>query len=154
MPKTPTFDYIVVGAGSTGCVLADRLTADGTTRVLMLEAGGPGSAPQVHTPAPFGTLFGTEMDWGYGTVPQAGTGARVAVPRGRMLGGSSSLNAMVHIRGNRTDYDGWQANYGATGWSHADVLPYFTRAECNSRLGTPRHGTVRCTCRIRAICTR
>jgi choline dehydrogenase len=141
MLETPTFDYIVVGAGSAGCVLADRLTADGTARVLLLEAGGDDSAPQVRTPALFGTLFGTEMDWGYGTVPQAGTGARVAVPRGRMLGGSSSLNAMVYIRGNRADYDGWQANYGATGWSYADVLPYFRRAECNSRLGAPEHGT-------------
>jgi choline dehydrogenase len=141
MPLTPTFDYIVVGAGSAGCVLADRLTADGSTRVLLLEAGGEDSAPQVHTPALFGTLFGTEMDWGYQTVPQAGTGARVAVPRGRMLGGSSSLNAMVYVRGNRADYDGWQANYGAAGWSYADVLPYFTRAECNARLGAPQHGT-------------
>jgi choline dehydrogenase len=87
-------------------VLADRLTADGTTRVLLLEAGGEDSAPE-----------------------------------GRMLGGGSSLNAMVYIRGNRADYDGWQANYGATGWSYADVLPYFTRAECNSRLGAPQHGT-------------
>lgn len=141
MPETQTFGYIVVGAGSAGCVLADRLTADGTTRVLLLEAGGEDSAPQVRTPALFGTLFGSEMDWGYQTVPQPGTGAGVAVPRGRMLGGSSSLNAMVYIRGNRADYDGWQANHGATVWSYADVLPYFARAECNSRLGAPQHGT-------------
>jgi choline dehydrogenase len=140
MHATYEFDYIVVGAGSAGCVLADRLTADGSTRVLVLEAGGEDSASQVRTPALFGTLFGTEMDWAYRTVRQAGSGTRVAVPRGRMLGGSSSLNAMVYIRGNRADYDGWQANYGATGWSYADVLPYFMRAECNSRLGAPLHG--------------
>jgi choline dehydrogenase-like flavoprotein len=140
LAEVNVFDYIVVGAGSAGCVLADRLSADGSTRVLLLEAGGSDSAPQVRAPALFGSLLGTDMDWGYGTVAQAGTGSRVAVPRGRMLGGSSSLNAMVYIRGNRADYDGWQTDHGATGWSYHDVLPYFARAERNSRLEAPWHG--------------
>ncbi len=130
----------MVGAGSAGCVLANRLSVDGMTRVLLLEAGGRDSAPAVHTPALFGTLFNTEMDWAYRTVPQSGTGARVWIPRGRMLGGSSSMNAMVYIRGNRGDYDSWAADHGATGWGYDEVLPYFIRAECNSRLQGPLHG--------------
>jgi choline dehydrogenase len=140
MPELSEFDYIVVGAGSAGCVLANRLSVDGMTRVLLLEAGGRDSAPAVHTPALFGTLFNTEMDWAYRTVPQSGTGARVWIPRGRMLGGSSSMNAMVYIRGNRGDYDSWAADHGATGWGYDEVLPYFIRAECNSRLQGPLHG--------------
>jgi choline dehydrogenase len=140
MSETGVFDFIVVGAGSAGCVLANRLSADGSARVLLLEAGGDDSAPEVHIPAFFGMLFGTEMDWAYRSVLQAGTGSRVAVPRGRMLGGCSSLNAMVYNRGNRADYDGWQAQYGATGWGYDEVLSYFVRAECNARLGWPLHG--------------
>lgn len=135
-----TFDYIVVGAGSAGCVLANRLSADGSARVLLLEAGGEDSAPEVHIPALFGTLFGTAMDWGYRTVPQAGTGSQVAVPRGRMLGGSSSLNAMIYMRGNPADYDAWRTEHGVTGWDFEEILPYFLRAERNSRLGPPLHG--------------
>jgi choline dehydrogenase len=140
MPETNVFDFIVIGAGSAGCVLAYRLSADGFARVLLLEAGGDDSTPEVHIPALFGTLFGTEMDWAYRTVPQACTGSQIAVPRGRMLGGSSSMNAMIYVRGNPADYDGWRAEHGATGWSYSDVLPYFIRAERNARLGSPLHG--------------
>jgi choline dehydrogenase len=140
MSETGVFDFIVVGAGSAGCVLANRLSADGSARVLLLEAGGDDSAPEVHIPALFGMLFGTEMDWAYRTVLQAGTGSRVAVPRGRMLGGCSSLNAMVYTRGNPSDYNGWCSEHGATGWGYDEVLPYFRRAECNARLGSPLHG--------------
>jgi choline dehydrogenase-like flavoprotein len=140
MLEVSDFDYVVVGAGSAGCVLANRLSSDGTTRVLLLEAGGTDSAPAVHMPALFGTLFGTEMDWAYRTVPQSGTGTRICIPRGRMLGGCSSMNAMVYIRGNRVDYDSWAADYGASGWGYDAVLPYFVRAERNSRLQGPLHG--------------
>lgn len=140
MSDTAAFDFIVIGAGSAGCVLANRLSADESARVLLLEAGGDASAPEVHIPALFGTLFGTDMDWAYRTVVQAGTGSRIAMPRGRMLGGSSSLNAMIYIRGNPADYDGWQTQYSAAGWGYRDVLPYFLRAERNARLGPPLHG--------------
>jgi choline dehydrogenase len=140
MSETATFDFIVIGAGSAGCVLANRLSADESTRVLLLEAGGDASAPEVHIPALFGTLFGTDMDWSYRTVVQASTGTSIAMPRGRMLGGSSSLNAMIYIRGNPADYDGWQTQHGAIGWGYQDVLPYFLRAERNARLGPPLHG--------------
>jgi choline dehydrogenase len=140
MTETGAFDFIVVGAGSAGCVLANRLSADGSARVLLLEAGGDDSAPEVHIPALFGALFGTEMDWAYRTVPQAGTGSRVLVPRGRVLGGSSSINAMIYARGNPADYDCWRAEHGAIGWGYDEVLPYFVRAERNARLGPPLHG--------------
>jgi choline dehydrogenase len=138
--KTATYDFIIVGGGSAGCVLANRLSADESARVLLLEAGGDASAPVVQTPALFATMFGTDVDWSYRTVVQAGTGSRIAAPRGRMLGGSSSLNAMIYARGNPADYDGWANQHGATGWAHHDVLPYFLRSERNSRLGGPWHG--------------
>ncbi len=140
MSETLVFDFIVVGAGSAGCVLANRLTADGSARVLLLEAGGEDSAPEVRIPILFGALMGTDMDWSYRSVLQAGTGSQVAVPRGRMLGGTSSMNAMVYIRGNPADYDCWQTHHGATGWGYDEVLPYFVRAESNARLGCPLHG--------------
>ncbi|BBY46704.1 hypothetical protein MARA_01340 (plasmid) [Mycolicibacterium arabiense] len=134
------YDFIIIGGGSAGCVLANRLSADESARVLLLEAGGEDSAPEVHIPALFGTMFGTNVDWAYRTVVQAGTGRRIAVPRGRMLGGSSSLNAMIYARGNPADYDAWETGHGAAGWGHRDVLPYFRRSEHNSRLGPPWHG--------------
>jgi choline dehydrogenase len=140
MSETETFDFIVIGAGSAGCVLANRLSADESARILLLEAGGNDSAPEVRIPALFGTLFGTDMDWAYRTVVQERTGSRIAIPRGRMLGGSSSLNAMIYIRGNPADYDGWETQHGAAGWGFHDVLPYFLRAERNARLGLPLHG--------------
>ncbi|MEC4763249.1 GMC family oxidoreductase N-terminal domain-containing protein [Mycobacterium sherrisii] len=134
MTDNGAFDFIVVGAGSAGCVLANRLTADGCARVLLLEARGEDSAPEVHIPAFFGALFETEMDWAYRTVPQTGTGGRVAVPRGRLLGGSSSINGMIYVRGNPADYDCWRDEHGAVGWGYEEVLPYFIRAERTARL--------------------
>ncbi|MEL6616181.1 MAG: GMC family oxidoreductase N-terminal domain-containing protein, partial [Bacteroidota bacterium] len=134
------YDYILVGAGSAGCVLAHRLTEDPGVRVLLLEAGGPDSDPQIHIPATFSRLFKTEADWGYHTVPQVEAGGREWFwPRGKVLGGSSSINAMIYIRGHRADYDGWAAR-GCTGWGYADVLPYFKKSEDNARLAGPYHG--------------
>jgi choline dehydrogenase len=133
-----TFDYIVIGAGSAGCVLANRLSEDEAARVLLLEAGGEDDADEVHIPAAFSTLFRTKYDWNYDTVEQKNLGGRPAYwPRAKMLGGCSSMNAMIYIRGNRADYDGW----GVPGWAFDDVLPYFVRAERNARLSGPLHGT-------------
>ncbi|MGE2816970.1 GMC family oxidoreductase [Mycobacterium heidelbergense] len=135
------FDFIVVGAGSAGCVLANRLSADGSTRVLLVEAGPAELPPAVRIPALFPTLIGTQVDWSYRSIRQAGTCSSIAVPRGRMIGGSSSMNAMIYVRGNRADYDGWRSDHGAVGWGYDDVLPYFVRAECNIRLRGQLHGT-------------
>ena len=122
-------EYAVVGAGSAGCVLADRLSADGDSRVALIEAGGPDRRAEVSIPAAFPKLFGTPLDWAFRTVPQPElAGRRVAWPRGRTLGGSSSLNAQIWTRGHRADYDGWAAG-DCPGWSFAEVLPYFRRAE-------------------------
>jgi choline dehydrogenase len=137
-----TFDYIVVGAGSAGCVLANRLTENPDTSVLLLEAGGADTADEIHIPAAFATLFKTKWDWNYETVEQKHMGGRTSYwPRMKALGGCSSMNAMIYIRGNKADYDGWRDEHGATGWGWEDVLPYFVRAERNTRLGGPLHGT-------------
>lgn len=141
MAERESFDYVVVGAGSAGCVLANRLTEDPSARVLLLEAGGEDNADEIHIPAAFASLFKTRWDWDYQTTEQKHTGKSAYWPRGKMLGGSSSMNAMIYIRGNRADYDGWRDNHGAAGWGHDDVLPYFRRAEGNTRLGAPLHGT-------------
>ncbi|EWC60559.1 Choline dehydrogenase [Actinokineospora spheciospongiae] len=142
MAVRESFDYVVVGAGSAGCVLAARLSEDPGTSVLLLEAGGPDDADELHIPAAFSSLFKTRWDWNYETVEQKHLGGRSAYwPRGKTLGGCSSMNAMIYIRGNRADYDTWRDAHGATGWGHDDVLPYFTRAERNTRLGGPLHGT-------------
>ncbi len=139
---TETFDYVVVGAGSAGCVLANRLTEDAAVRVLLLEAGGEDDADEIHIPLAFSTLFKTRFDWNYETVEQKHLGDRRAYwPRAKVLGGCSSMNAMIYIRGNRADYDGWASARGATGWGYDDVLPYFVRAEHNTRLSGPLHGT-------------
>jgi len=135
------FDYVIVGGGSAGCVLAGRLSADPATRVCLIEAGPDDD--NVLCRVPFGAavfLPGKWRNWAFQTLPQAGLdGRRGYQPRGRMLGGSSSMNAMIYIRGHPTDYDDWAAQ-GATGWSFADVLPYFKRAESNERLGGTLHG--------------
>ncbi len=136
-----SFDYVVVGAGSAGAVLASRLTEDPAVTVCLLEAGGEPDADEIALPAAFPTLFRTRWDWGYVTTEQKQLGSRRADwPRMRALGGCSAMNAMIYIRGNRADYDGWRDAHGASGWGYDDVLPYFVRAERNSRLGGPYHG--------------
>jgi choline dehydrogenase len=135
------YDYVVVGAGSAGCVLANRLTEDPGVSVLLLEAGGEDDADEIHIPAAFPSLFKTKWDWNYETVQQKHLGDRTTYwPRMKALGGCSSMNAMIYIRGNRADYDTW-ADLGATGWGYDDVLPYFVKAEHNARLSGPLHGT-------------
>lgn len=135
-----TFDYIIVGAGSAGCVLARRLTEDPTVRVLLLEAGEPDRRREIHIPAAFSKLFRSECDWNYTTTPQPGLGGRELYwPRGKVLGGSSSINAMMYVRGHRSDYDRWR-DAGNAGWGYDDVLPLFKRSE-HQELGPSKfHG--------------
>jgi choline dehydrogenase-like flavoprotein len=134
------YDYVVVGAGSAGCVLAARLSEDPDVSVALVEAGPPDTAPEIHIPAAFPTLFKTRWDWDFDSETEAGLGGRRAyLPRGRMLGGSSSMNAMMYVRGNAADYDGWAAA-GALGWSYREVLPYFKRSEDNERGADAYHG--------------
>jgi choline dehydrogenase len=144
MPTSPdsreSFDFVIVGAGSAGCVLANRLSADPSVRVLLLEAGPEDTAEAIGVPALFSSLFGSEIDWNYQLEPQRHYQGWSRYPRGKTLGGSSSINAMVYIRGDRADFDGWR-DRGCLGWGYDEVLPYFIQAEHNSRLGTPLHGT-------------
>ncbi len=136
-----SYDYIVVGAGSAGAVLAARLSEDRNARVLLLEAGGPDRDKRVHTPAASGALYKTEYDWNYETEPQPFLkGRRLYWPRGKTLGGSSAINRMVYIRGHHADYDGW-AEAGCRGWSWDEVLPFFKKAEDQARGASPFHGT-------------
>jgi choline dehydrogenase len=141
MPDSEVCDYVVVGAGSAGCVLAARLTEDPSVRVVLLEAGPADDVDEVHIPAAFFRLFKTERDWDYSTEAQKQLhGRRLYWPRGRMLGGCASINAMIYIRGSRLDYDRWRDEYGCTGWGYADLLPYFRRAEDQARGPSPYHG--------------
>src|SRR6201996_6761492 len=134
------FDYVIVGAGSAGCVLAARLSEDPDVRVALLEAGGEDTAPEIRIPAIFPIMFKTELDWDLFGDPEPGMdNRRLYLPRGKMLGGCSSINAMIYVRGNRADYDGWAAA-GATGWSYDEVLPYFRRSEDNERGEDRYHG--------------
>jgi choline dehydrogenase len=135
------YDYIIVGAGSAGSVLAARLSEDPDVSVLLLEAGPPDTADNIHIPATFGKLFKTQVDWDYSTTAEAGCdGRRIYLPRGKTLGGSSSMNAMIYIRGNRADYDEW-VGLGNSGWGYDDLLPYFLRAEDNERGQSELHGS-------------
>ena len=139
MPQTG-YDYIVVGSGSAGSVLANRLSARPEIKVLLLEAGGSDNSLYVRMPAGIANLSGPRFNWGYETAPQAAMkGRRMYWPRGRLLGGSSSVNAMVYMRGQAADYDHWR-QLGSAGWSYDDVLPYFKKAERNERLHDRFHG--------------
>ncbi|AEE54227.1 GMC family oxidoreductase [Haliscomenobacter hydrossis] len=139
-----TFDYIIIGAGSAGCVLANRLSADPNNQVLLLEAGGPDRKLEIHIPAGYAKLHRSEVDWGFETEPQEHLyNRRIYLPRGKTLGGCSSTNAMAYIRGHREDYNDW-AKLGNSTWGYPDVLPYFKRSEHNeqlTQLGSTYHGS-------------
>ena len=139
-PAGPEYDYVIAGAGSSGCAVAARLSEDPSVRVLLVEAGQSAAADEtVQTPGRWVSLMGSEWDWQYMTEGvDAMGGRRLACPRGRALGGSSAINAMTYIRGHRADFDAWGAVN--PGWSFADVLPYFVRSERNSRGASGYHG--------------
>ena len=137
----PQYDYIVVGAGSAGCVLAARLSEDPATRVLLLEAGPPDRSIWIHLPIGYGkTMWDSRYNWCFYTDPEPTmNGRRIYWPRGKTLGGSSAINGLIYIRGQREDYDRWRA-LGNIGWGYDDVLPYFIRSEGNERGAGPFHG--------------
>ncbi|MBL6930445.1 MAG: choline dehydrogenase [Rhodospirillales bacterium] len=136
-----TFDFVIVGAGSAGCVLADRLSKQSENRVLLLEAGGGDRSIFIQMPTALSIPMNTEKyNWGFHSEPEPHLGGRrLHCPRGKVLGGSSSINGMVYVRGNAQDYEGWAAD-GAAGWSYADVLPYFQKAETSTRGGDAYRG--------------
>ncbi|MEO7126431.1 MAG: GMC family oxidoreductase N-terminal domain-containing protein [Nakamurella sp.] len=135
-----TYDYVIIGAGTAGSVLANRLSEDPSVRVLIVEAGTRDLNPMIHVPAGCGFLFGKSVNWRFRTTPQPGLDNReIWYPQGKTFGGSSSINAMIYIRGQREDYDGWAAA-GCAGWSYDDVLHYFRKSEDNDRLVDDYHG--------------
>jgi choline dehydrogenase len=137
------FDYVIVGAGSSGCVLANRLSADGKTTVAVLEAGPRDKSLWIHLPIGYGkTMWDPKVNWKFQTEPEPNmAGRQVYWPRGKVLGGSSSINGLIVIRGQKEDYDRWDAQ-GSPGWAWRDVLPYFLKIESNSEFGDDQlHGT-------------
>ncbi len=139
---TESYDYIIVGAGSAGCVLANRLTANGRHKVLLLEAGPEDRSPWIHVPLGYAKLFtNPRLNWMYETEPEPElNGRRIFQPRGKVLGGSSSINGLLYVRGQAEDFDLWR-QLGNVGWSHEDVLPYFRRSEDQERGGDDYHGS-------------
>ncbi len=134
------YDYVIVGAGSAGCVLANRLSDSGA-EVLLIEAGRRDRSPKIKIPAAFPQQFKTKLDWDFASGPEPGCDGRsLYVPRGKGLGGSSSMNAMLYVRGHHTDYDGWRDESGCSGWGWDDVLPYFIRSEHHEAGASPTHG--------------
>lgn len=133
-------DYIIIGAGSAGCVLANRLSENPQNKVLLIEAGAPDKKPEIHIPGAYGNLHRTSVDWQFWTEPQQHVDDRkIYLPRGKVLGGSSSTNAMAYVRGNQRDFDDWAA-WGNDGWSFKEVLPYFKKSEANKDIYNEFHG--------------
>ena len=139
--QTGEYDYVIVGAGSAGCVVAARLASETDAEVVLLEAGGMDNVADIEVPLASGRFLKTDIDWNESTDPEPGLGGRtIDVAHGRVLGGSSTINSMVYMRGRASDYDEW-AKSGASGWSYQEVLPYFRRAEDNERGATAYHGS-------------
>ena len=138
MSNGKSYDYVIVGAGSAGCTLANRLTEDPDIQVLVIEAGGSERSPVISVPLGWGKiLFERLFDWGYFTEEEAEFDNRkVECARGKVIGGSSSINAMAYVRCHREDYDRWARDEGCAGWGYADVLPYFRRAQAGHK-GVP-----------------
>ena len=129
-----SYDYIIIGAGSAGCVLANRLSKDPNNSVLLLEAGGPDTNMNIHIPGAYLKIHKSKQDWGFWTEKQTNVlNRKIYLPRGKTLGGSSSTNAMAYVRGNAKDYDGW-AKLGNEGWGYDDVLPFFKKSENHQQI--------------------
>ncbi|MFM7048597.1 MAG: GMC family oxidoreductase, partial [Polynucleobacter sp.] len=143
MSSIRSFDYIIIGAGSAGCVLANRLSANPKHSVCLIEAGPPDYSPWIHLPIGYGkTMWDPSVNWKFHTEPDPEMNNRpIYWPRGKCLGGSSSINGLIFIRGQKEDYDHWH-DLGNDGWSWDEVLPYFKKAEGNDRLGEPLHSQI------------